>query len=320
MRYLGLFLDPETRRLRSGWRAAFALALSPPFVALLVPAGGEAAEPRSFDASAGLLIGYGLLIGWMLLVSWVGLRFLEGLPFRSLGYGFHRGWGKDVGKGVVVGVLMIVAVVLLQMAGGGTRVTVNPIALESPGRVLGQVGGALGLFILAGAFEEIVYRGYAFQTLLRGTSAGVPILLFSVFFGLMHWNNPSRTFFSTANTVLAGIWLSIAYLKTRNLWFPTALHFAWNWALGALFGIPVSGLLVPRQPLLLSSTGAPLWLTGGSYGSEGGAATTLVLIAATILIWRANWLAPAEPVAPDDDAPVRLNLAEEEEEKRNTRK
>lgn len=309
MKLMGLFLDSETKRLRAGWRAGFALLLSPPFIALLLPEGGAPAGPRAFDASAGLMIGYGLLIGWMLLVSWVGLRFLEGLPLGSLGFAFHRGWGEQVAKGFAVGAGMIAAVVALQAAGGGTRVMINPILRDAPASVLAQVGAALGLFILAGAFEEIVYRGYAFQTLLRGASPLVPILLFSLFFGLMHWNNPSRTFFSTANTVLAGVWLSIAYLKTRNLWFPTALHFAWNWAQGALFGIPVSGLLVPRQPLLLSTTGEPFWLTGGSYGSEGGAATTLVLIATTILIWRAGWLeATAEPIIPDDDAPVRLNL------------
>ncbi|MFN0084077.1 MAG: lysostaphin resistance A-like protein [Blastocatellia bacterium] len=321
MKLMGLFLDPETRRLRAGWRAGLALLLSPPFLALLLPGGDSSAgreDARAFDASAGLMLAYGLLIGWMLLVSWVCLRFIEGMPMVSLGFAPHRGWWKDVGKGVAAGGSMIVAVVLLQMAGGGTRVKLNPIALEAPGRVLAQMAAALGLFMLAGAFEEMVYRGYAFQTLLRGTSAVVPILLFSSFFGLMHWNNPSRTFFSTANTVLAGIWLSLAYLKTRSLWFPTALHFTWNWALGACFGIPVSGLLVPRQPLLLSTSGEPFWLTGGRYGSEGGAATTLVLVLVSIVIWRAGWLsvspemaAALRTTAADEDAPLRLNLTEE---------
>src|SRR5262249_38688824 len=141
---------------------------------------------------------------------------------------------------------------------------------------------ALGLLILAGAFEELVYRGYAFQTLLRGASAIVPILLLSVYFAYGHWENPSRTFFSTVNTVLPGGWLSLAYLKARSLWLPTALHFGWNWTMGAVFGLPVSGLLIPQHPLLISTSDAPIWLTGGSYGPEGGAATTIVIIASTI--------------------------------------
>jgi membrane protease YdiL (CAAX protease family) len=146
----------------------------------------------------------------------------------------------------------------------------------------------------------------------------VPILLLSVYFAYGHWENPSRTFFSTANTVLAGVWLSLAYLKTRSLWLPTALHFGWNWTMGAVFGLPVSGLLIPQHPLLISTSGAPLWLTGGSYGPEAGAAATIVVIASTILIWRAKWLgiAPevravlAEP-APAEDSTIRFNLQNE---------
>ncbi|MBO0861688.1 MAG: CPBP family intramembrane metalloprotease, partial [Chloracidobacterium sp.] len=149
---------------------------------------------------------------------------------------------------------------------------------------------ALMLLILAAAFEELIFRGYAFQTILRGAPAIVPILLFSFYFGWAHWNNPSRTLFSTANTALAGVWLSIAYLKTRNLWFPTALHFMWNWTMGAFFGIPVSGLAIENSLLVTSSQGRVVWLTGGSYGSEGGAAATLALIIAIIVIWRARWL------------------------------
>jgi hypothetical protein len=153
-----------------------------------------------------------------------------------------------------------------------------------------EIVAALVLLILAGAFEELIYRGYAFQTLLRGAPAIVPILLFSIFFGVAHWGNPSRTLFSTVNTALAGVWLSIAYLRTRSLWFPTALHFTWNWVMGAFFGIPVSGLRIPQQTILVSSGGEPVWFTGGSYGSEGGAAATVVLIIAIFVIWRAPWL------------------------------
>jgi hypothetical protein len=172
------------------------------------------------------------------------------------------------------------------------------------------------LLILAGAFEELVFRGYAFQTLLRGAPAIVPVLLFSIYFGWAHWDNPNRTLFSTANTALAGIWLSIAYLRTRSLWFPTALHFAWNWTMGAFFGIPISGQRIPPHPILVSTSGEPVWLTGGSYGSEGGVAATVVLIIAIVVIWRAPGLrvspemnAAFETRAPDREEPLNpINL------------
>ena len=61
-----------------------------------------------------------------------------------------------------------------------------------------------------------------------------------------------------------------AYLKTRTLWFPFALHFAWNWVQGAFLGITVSGLKqLITAPLFRATDAGPVWLTGGEYGIEG---------------------------------------------------
>ena len=220
---------------------------------------------------------------------------------------------------------MIVAIVGLQVISGGTRVALNPVwwkgsGVDSTGLLLTgkDVLLALVLLIVAAAFEELAFRGYAFQTLLRGAPPIVPILLLSIYFGYGHWDNPNRTFFSTANTVLAGVWLAVAYLKTRSLWLPTALHFGWNWTMGAVFGLPVSGLLIPQHSILISTSGAPLWLTGGGYGPEGGAVATIVVIASTFFIWQANWLSVAPEIqaaltetASDENSTIRLNLQNE---------
>ena len=292
MNFINLFLNPNTKELRSGWRAlcftAFVLA---PFLfvsGFFSESGPE--QGAALDVSVGMAAVYLFLIGWLTFVSWLCLRFFERMRLAALGLAFHDGWWRDVLKGFGVSASMIAAIVGLQTLAGGTRVKINPVLWDEPVTVVAQLIAALLLLIVAAAFEELAYRGYAFQTLLRDAPAVVPIVLLSLLFGLGHWNNPSRTFFSTANTVLAGIWLSAAYLRTRSLWFPIALHTGWNWVMGAVFGVPVSGLLIPRQPLLLSTSGDPLWLTGGSYGCEGGAAATLVFLLGTILIWRARWL------------------------------
>jgi len=313
--------------LRGGWRAAAFLALLtlPQWVIALVFTPAKTESGAVFEVNLAMIFTYAVLIAWVALVSWLCLRFLEHLGLRPLGFGLHRNWWREVLIGFIISAAMIAVVVGLQALGGGTRVARSPAwwagsGVDAAGLFLTvkEVLLALGLLILAGAFEELMYRGYAFQTLLRGAPAVVPILLLSVYFAYGHWENPSRTFFSTANTVLAGVWLSLAYLKTRSLWLPTALHFGWNWTMGAVFGLPVSGLLIPQHPLLISTSDAPLWLTGGSYGPEGGAAATIVIIASTILIWRAKWLgiapemqaALAEP-APADDPTIRLNLQNE---------
>ncbi|HYE73448.1 MAG TPA: CPBP family intramembrane glutamic endopeptidase, partial [Blastocatellia bacterium] len=240
---------------------------------------------------------------------------LERLRFASLGYSFHSCWCREVLWGCVIGALMILLVVLLQVIGGGTQVSFNPTWSLNIAYALKNLCLASLLLVVAAAFEEIVFRGYVFQTLLRDVPAWLPIILLSLFFGLAHWSNPSRTTFSIINTVLAGVWLAVAYLKTHSLWFPTALHFSWNWTMGLFFGLPVSGL--PLGPSVLTATSeAPLWLTGGSYGSEGGVAATVVFALATILIWRVKWLCvaseielawPRNEIAPETTLKLGLN-------------
>jgi uncharacterized protein len=315
-----LILNPQTGLLRAGWRVAIFIALlfSPYMIFGLFLQGGETKAAAIFDASLEMILSYALLVAWVVAVSWFCLRFLERMELSTLGFALHGGWFRDVIKGCGVGALMIAAIVMSQIIGGGARVSLNPVWYGESGinwkgvRIVAvEIVAALALLILAGAFEELIYRGYAFQTLLRSAPAIVPILLLSVFFGLAHWGNPSRTLFSTVNTALAGIWLSIAYLRTRSLWFPTALHFMWNWVMGAFFGIPVSGRRIPEHSILAWSGGDSVWLTGGSYGSEGGAAATIVLIIAIVVIWRAPWLSvsPEMNAALSERTPNRASVS-----------
>ncbi|HEX7771184.1 MAG TPA: hypothetical protein VF435_02110, partial [Pyrinomonadaceae bacterium] len=79
-----------------------------------------------------------------------------------------------------------------------------------------------------------------------------------------------------------------AYLRTRSLWFPLGVHWAWNWALGWFFGLPISGAKLVSHPLIEASDTGPFWLTGGSYGIEGGLAGTIALLLFTIYTWRTS--------------------------------
>jgi hypothetical protein len=57
--------------------------------------------------------------------------------------------------------------------------------------------------------------------------------------------------------------------------------------MGAVIGLPVSGISeITPAPLMRAADQGPAWLTGGSYGIEGGAACTLVLLLSTLFIWR----------------------------------
>ncbi len=91
--------------------------------------------------------------------------------------------------------------------------------------------------------------------------------------------------------MLAGVWLGVAYWRTRSLWFPLGLHFGWNWVQGALLGSPVSGIKsITPDPLLRFADAGPAWIGGGDYGIEGGAACTLALVVTTLFLWRMRLL------------------------------
>jgi membrane protease YdiL (CAAX protease family) len=147
-------------------------------------------------------------------------------------------------------------------------------------------------FGLAAAFEEALVHGYAFQVLVQGSGKRIAVLLSSFLFGAAHLYNPNAGFLAFANTVLAGVWLSSAYLKTRSLWLPTSLHMTWNMSLGFIYGFPVSGITFPHSLLRITSDGGT-WITGGGYGPEGGILTACVLIPATICLLRSDRVRPS---------------------------
>jgi len=61
-----------------------------------------------------------------------------------------------------------------------------------------------------------------------------------------------------------------------------------------VFGLPVSGItnLAP-YPLMRGTDHGPAWLTGGSYGIEGGLACTITLAITTIFILRTRLISTA---------------------------
>jgi membrane protease YdiL (CAAX protease family) len=232
-------------------------------------------------------------LGCALLAGYLCAYILEGLPWRSLGLTFKTRWFRDLLVGSIVGFLSICLAVVIGAAAGGLRFTLSTSNMLWP--TVRAVGGTAVVFVIAALAEEALFRGYPLQTLSRARLAWLGVLLTSVPFALAHFWNPNIVRGVTfANTALAGIWLAIAYMRTRNLWFPLGVHWGWNWALGSIFGLPVSGLTLLSHPLLYGKDLGPKWLTGGSYGIEGGVAGTVALVVSTVFIWRTR-LISADP-------------------------
>ena len=202
---------------------------------------------------------------------------LEEKPLGSAGLAFLSGWKSDLGLGLIVGAAMILAV-------GGVEASFGLVEF-------GWAGGSAERFVtwgaslfvvmaVAAANEEMIFRGYPFQRLVDAVGPVTAVVLSSMLFGLVHLSNPSVTWISTLNTALVGVPLAVAYLRTRMLWLPIGIHFAWNFIQGFALGLPVSGIVVPTSLLGTNPRGAD-WLTGGAYGPEGGFLATAVVLGVT---------------------------------------
>jgi hypothetical protein len=137
------------------------------------------------------------------------------------------------------------------------------------------------LFTAAGAAEELLFRGYPFQSMMQGMGFLPAMLLLSAGFAAAHGGNPNIGFLPLFNIFLAGVWLSYAYMTTRALWLPIGLHFSWNFTQTTLFGFPTSGVAVHSDSLLELTQGGPDWVTGGMFGPEGGILATAALLLGT---------------------------------------
>ncbi len=291
----------QAGRLRSGWR--FAIYIASLFIAiallfslvrvLLVKIGGLS-EASLTESNFGWVVQALILLSAATLLGWGYGKLFEDLPARALGWAFHSGWLGDWLKGSLVGALSLLLATLIAAIFGGFTFTLNNAATSSSIASTLLISGII--FILAAAAEEAMFRGYPLQTMTRAKLAWVAIILTSVIFSVGHLDNPNVVpGFTFINTALAGVWLAIAYLRTRSLWFPLGVHWAWNWMMGAVIGLPVSGIerLTPN-PLLRAAAVGPPWLTGGTYGLEGGAACTIALLVSTVFIWRTRLLSATE--------------------------
>src|SRR5688572_18268280 len=282
------FLFDETNTLRSGWRfLIFALAFT--FAGLVVSTLTfvvlEHAFGISVRGSAQFLVTNGVAsLVVELAVGWLCARFLEKLPFRSLGAWFTKGWFVQLMLGLLLGGVTFALAAGIAMLFGGLSFRQNADA--STEAILTTLLTSFAIFAAAAAFEEALFRGYMLQTFLRSDMALFAVLLTSTLFATVHNANPNATLLSWTNTFLAGIWFAVAYLKTRTLWMPFGLHVAWNWVQGSIFGIEVSGLKdIITAPVMREIDNGPAWLTGGEYGVEGGLACTAALVLSTVAIY-----------------------------------
>ena len=131
----------------------------------------------------------------------------------------------------------------------------------------------------------MLFRGYAFQTLIAGSGPFSALLPTSLLFAFAHAGNQGISWLGLINTFGFGLVLGYAYIRSRDLWLPIGIHFGWNWAL-VVFGLNVSGFKMGVTGFVVHWRVSDLW-SGGSYGPEASVLTCGIIVALIVLLYRA---------------------------------
>ncbi|HEY0021434.1 MAG TPA: CPBP family intramembrane glutamic endopeptidase [Longimicrobium sp.] len=267
--------------LRAGWRLVLYLLL------FVVASGGLSVAVAAVGLSRSMLATTSAALFGALVAGWVMVRVIDQRPVGALGFAAEPAGLRDSAFGTLAGGAMLGAAVVLLAVAGTARWVAEPGTVSE---YVAALGRALVFFWVAAALEEVLFRGYPFQVLVQGIGVWPTLLATSALFTYVHRNNPGITPFALANIFLAGFMLGVAYLRTRSLWFATAVHMGWNWAMSGLLDFPVSGLRPFDAPYYdAHETGADWW-TGGAFGPEAGVAATVTLALGTAWLMRTRWI------------------------------
>ncbi len=241
-----------------------------PFSAVLQKLGKEGADKMFYFVLSETL----MLIG-IFLSAWIVWHF-RGVSLTGLGRSLAIR-KKDLLSGISLAIVLYAV---------GFGVSLLAGAVEIAGVVFNPSSLLISFvfFLLVAITEEFALRGFVLERMLQGgVNKFWALFLSATLFSLVHIANPNFDFLSFINILLAGILLGSSYIYTRNLCFPIALHWFWNWIQGPVLGYEVSGNKFCDGLLTLYLPETNL-INGGAFGFEGSILCTVLMVAGTAVI------------------------------------
>lgn len=226
-----------------------------------------------------------LTIAWqavlIFLVS-VTCQLVSGHAIRELTGKFNLQWCRELLTGLTIGGLLMLLPAIFLLAIG--------VIQWHPGAVTAStIISGLTVFGAVAIAEELLFRGFMFQRLIKAFGQWPAQLIIGGLFLLTHINNPgmsgSTKLLASINIFTASILFGLAYINTQSLAMPIGIHFMANFMQGTILGFGVSG---GKEPSLLSpvQNHAPVWLTGGDFGLEASLPGLIFLLFLTYQFYK----------------------------------
>lgn len=193
-------------------------------------------------------------------------RFVDKRALTTIGFGPSR--LLDVLSGAAIGALILAAPLAVLVALGAAR-------LEPDWADFSAGALAIGLFVcfVNVVTQQVLVRSYIFQELWAKYGAWLATGVTTAIFVALHAGPISQGtlgLIAGTNILVASLMMSLAYVRTGELWLPIGIHFGWNGLQGPALNINVTGNeLAFGHWRVFEFAGDPL-LTGGSLGVEGG--------------------------------------------------
>ncbi len=208
------------------------------------------------------------------LLLWIFMKYVDKEPFKKMGFEI-KGKRNDIILGITLGLFMMaMGYVILQSLG---EIQFSRINYD-----LSSIVWLFILFIGVSVLEETFVRGYVLKNLLKSFNPVISLVISSALFSLLHFFNPNVNYLALLELFIGGIALGVSYIYTKNLWFPFAWHFSWNF-FQVIFGFNVSGM--DTYSLIEFEILEPNNLNGGDFGFEG---SYLSIIFTLIIIYFLN--------------------------------
>ena len=182
-------------------------------------------------------------------------------------------------SGLLIGFALFALTVLIAWLTGSIQITKNPDGVSF------IVILYFLAFIVQGAAEELIVRGYFMVSLARDTHPWIAILVSALAFSFIHIFNAGINVIALTNIFLVGVLFGVYVFKRGNIWGACAIHTMWNFAQGNIFGVNVSGMDAMPSIFVSLQSDKPgmVILNGGAFGLEGSIICTAIMVGAIAL-------------------------------------
>lgn len=214
----------------------------------------------------------------MLVLVLLFCKLIQKRKMSSLGF-IRQSCIKEYLKGILFGFLLFSAAVFICILTGSLELSYTPGRFAVSSFLLFLMG-----YMIQGMAEEVLCRGYFMVSLGRRYPMVAAVVLNATAFAALHLLNPGIAPLAIINLILFGIFASVCFIYTENLWLIGALHSVWNLLQGNVYGIKVSGMENTCSIFSSEMTKGREIFHGGDFGLEGGLAVTIVLMAGIVVL------------------------------------